>query len=55
MINLVGGILLLTFTCLTGLVAFAKYHSCDLLSSKKISRGEQVIIFLIEIINFLFF
>lgn len=58
MINLIGGILLLTVTCLCGLVAFAKYHECDILSTKKISRGEQVNltfgIFLTTILLFFF-
>ena len=42
MINLVGGILLLTVTCLSGLVAYGRYYDCDLLGSKKIDKGEQV-------------
>ena len=37
-----GGILLLTVTCLTGIVAYGRYYDCDLLGSKKISKGEQV-------------
>lgn len=42
MINLVGGILLLTITCICGLVAYGKYADCDLIGSKKIDKGEQV-------------
>jgi hypothetical protein len=42
MINLVGGVLFLTLTCLTGLVAYGKYADCDLLGSGKITRSEQV-------------
>ena len=42
MINLVGGMVLLTLTCLSGLVAYAKYYDCDVLSSNQISRSEQV-------------
>jgi hypothetical protein len=42
MINLVGGVLLLTLTCMTGLVAYGKYYECDLLGSGQITRSEQV-------------
>ena len=41
-INLLGSIAILSLTCLTGLVAFAVYHKCDLLLSNKITKGEQV-------------
>ncbi|CAF0981987.1 unnamed protein product [Brachionus calyciflorus] len=47
MINLVGGALLLTLTCMSGLVAYAKYYDCDLLGSKKIARGEQLLPYLV--------
>lgn len=42
MVNLIGGVLLLTLTCLTGIVAYGKYYDCDLIGSKKIAKGEQV-------------
>lgn len=43
MINLVGGVCLLTLTCLCGLVAYARYYKCDVLGNKDIQKGEQVI------------
>lgn len=42
MINLVGGILLLTVTCLCGLVAYSRYYECDLLGSGRVKKSEQV-------------
>lgn len=42
MINLVGGLLLLTITCLAGLVAYGIYYDCDLLETGKITKSEQV-------------
>lgn len=50
MINLVGGIFLLTLTCLAGLVAYGKYYDCDLLGNNEIQKGEQVILFYTTII-----
>ena len=42
MINLFGGMVLLTLTCLCGLVAYAKYYDCDVISNNQIQRSEQV-------------
>lgn len=42
MLNLFAGSILLTVTCLCGLVAFGTYYDCDLLGSGKITRTEQV-------------
>jgi hypothetical protein len=47
MINLIGGILILTLTCLCGLVAYGHYYDCDLLTTKKINRGEQLLPYLV--------
>ena len=41
-LNLIGTFSILTITCLTGLIAYAVYHKCDLLTSKRVSKGEQV-------------
>ena len=41
-INLAGSVAILSVTCLSGLVAFAVYGRCDLILTKKITKGEQV-------------
>jgi Na+/proline symporter len=46
-INLAGTFLILSFTCITGLIAFAVYHKCDLLTSKKVTKGEQILPYLV--------
>ncbi|CAF0982331.1 unnamed protein product [Brachionus calyciflorus] len=46
-INLVGTFLILTITCITGLIAFAVYFKCDILSSKQVSKGEQILPYLV--------
>ncbi len=47
MISLVGMCSVLTLTCLSGLLAFAFYYDCDLLSAKIITRTEQILPYLV--------
>jgi Na+/proline symporter len=42
-----GAFLLLTLTCLSGLVAFAVYYDCDLLYTNKVQNGEQILPYLV--------
>ena len=46
-INLIGTYLILTILCLTGLIAYAVYYKCDLISNKTITRGEELIPYLV--------
>ena len=46
-INLIGTFLILTITCIAGLVAYAIYYDCDLLTSNKIDKGEQILPYLV--------
>ena len=46
-INLIGCYLILTLCCVTGIIAFAIYHKCDLLTSKKVAKGEQILPYLV--------
>ncbi|RNA40535.1 sodium-coupled monocarboxylate transporter 1-like [Brachionus plicatilis] len=46
-INLVGTFLILTITCISGLIAYAIYFECDLLTSGKIKKGEQILPYLV--------
>lgn len=46
-INLIGTFLILTITCICGLIAYAVYYDCDLLVSKKINKGEQILPYLV--------
>ncbi len=47
MVSLAGMCSVLTLTCLCGLLAFAFYYDCDLLSAKKITRSEQILPYLV--------
>ena len=44
-INVIGSVSILLITCLTGLIAYAVYYKCDILSAKIITKGEQVYIY----------
>lgn len=46
-INLIGVYLILTICCVTGIIAYAVYHKCDLLISKQVTRGEQILPYLV--------
>ena len=37
----------MTVTCITGIIAFAVYFDCDILSSKQVTKGEQILPFLV--------
>ena len=41
-LNLIGTFSILSVTCVTGLIAFAYYYECDIITSKKVTKGEQV-------------
>lgn len=45
MINFVGYVFVLTLTCSCGVVMFAEYHECDLLSSGQVEKSEQILPF----------
>jgi sodium-coupled monocarboxylate transporter 8/12 len=42
-INLFGTWLVLTILCLAGLIAYGVYHECDLISSKLVIKGEEIL------------
>lgn len=50
--NLIGTFSILTITCTTGLIAYAVYYKCDLLSVNVITKGEQVHRFLLIFVYF---
>ncbi|RNA31814.1 sodium-coupled monocarboxylate transporter 1-like [Brachionus plicatilis] len=47
LVNLVGVFFLQTLICLCGLIAYAKYYDCDILSTGTINKGEQILSFLV--------
>ena len=46
-INLVATLSILTLTCMTGVIAYAVYYECDILSAGKVSKGEQILPYLV--------
>jgi sodium-coupled monocarboxylate transporter 8/12 len=42
-INLVGTYLILAITCLAGIIAYCVYYDCDLITSKRITKGEEIL------------
>ena len=46
-INVLGAASILIIACLTGLIAYAVYYKCDLLSAKIVTKGEQILPFLV--------
>lgn len=44
-ISYVGFLIIFTCTCLCGVLSFAKYYDCDLLTSKQVEKPEQILPF----------
>jgi sodium-coupled monocarboxylate transporter 8/12 len=42
-INLVGTYLILTITCLAGIIAYGVYYQCDVIASNRIVKGEELL------------
>ena len=44
-ISYIGLIIIISLTCLCGIVAFANYHDCDLLTTNRVEKSEQILPF----------
>ena len=44
-ISYIGFLIIFTLTCLCGILSYAKYYDCDLISSGKVAKSEQILPF----------